>query len=78
MAPFGNGAVGDILANAKHLAFTDEEIANRVNTGYEPDRIPTERYPAFRQIEPSVSGRDLNDPSMDARSGNLKFSDESV
>lgn len=77
-APFGNGEVGDILAQAKHLFGSEEEIQNRINAGYEPDRIPQNRFPSFRQIEPTVSGVDLNNPTLLPRQGDLKFSDETV
>ena len=77
-APFGMGEVGDILAQAKHFFGSEEELTNRVNAGYEPDRIPSNRFPSFRQIEPTISGVDLNNPSLLPRQGDLKYSDESV
>jgi len=77
-APFGNGEVGDLLAQPKHFFGSEEELANRVNAGYEPDRIPTNRFPSFHQIPPTVAGVDLNNPTLLPRQGDLKYSDETV
>lgn len=64
---------GNVELNEDHLFGSEGEIKGRINTGYEPGRIPQHNAPEFRQIGPDGSGGDLNDPSMDHREGNLKF-----
>jgi hypothetical protein len=60
----------------KYLFGTDQEVANRVSTGYPADRNPTHRAPAFVQIPPvAASGRVLNDVEFAHRAGDIKFSE---
>lgn len=51
---------------------TPEEIANRDNTGNWT--APQHNVPSFSQIRPARTGKDLNSPGMDSKSGNMKFS----
>jgi hypothetical protein len=55
-----------------YLFGTQEEIDNRVHTGY--DNPPDHHVPHFVQISPVNTGKNTNNAGQALRSGNLKFS----
>lgn len=58
--------------DSTYLFGTQEEIDNRVNTGY--DAPPDNHVPKFVQIAPVNTGQNTNNAGQKLRSGNLKFS----
>ncbi len=51
---------------------TPEEIANRDQEQYWAR--PQDNPPSFSQIRPQRTGKDINNPNFDRKSGNMKFS----
>jgi len=52
---------------------TEAEQANRVGTGY-GDKDPKSNAPHFVQIGTADTGKDLNKPGIDKKSGDFKYS----
>jgi len=77
MSKKGNsrGGLGDghRPSEDKYYFGTDAERANRIGTGY-GDQDPANHAPHFVQMATANTGKDLNNPAIDAKSGNIKFS----
>lgn len=73
--PQGLGEYGALRSPDKIYLFgTDEEVMNRNATGYNVSGTPPEnRAPAFKQIRPGPTAKDLNKPTAVSYKGDQKY-----
>jgi hypothetical protein len=65
------GKSRSISKDPKFLFASEEEKANRILPGGAPDQA--DEGPTFKQIEAASTGKNLANPEVASKSGNLKF-----
>ncbi len=68
------GKSASVPLDPKYLSNSDEERANRIDTGYPGGVDPANNSPEFKQIPGEHTSKNINEPNLGHRNGDIKFS----